>query len=790
MDLKQSKISEPEQNANHFPFRPQSTICNVKYKEQIGTGAIYGYEFPEETWRTLFITSNQVLSIADAKEVTGLSLEFKEDSIGNDVTPDWVKWLWTSSRDQLNVTVIEFSPIALKVLSRMKYDRLISATPIKNEKFTVPLYKGDFVTGTIVDVKGDNIQFKIDLADGNSGHPLLNDEYRVVGIHVGLWDTSNESGQVTRHAINIRSILEGFKEYVLKSLGGKSETELWLEKISQIPKAEYELIGGGGYVEVYKIKIQSELFAVKIVGKLNDYEAKVRALKKEYGVVTSLDNHPRIIQFFGFVTDVKEIQLMIIMEYLEGGSLSDKLKDKKPLPNYSVYKYFVQILEGVEFLHQRKIYHSDIKPANILLTFDDNIKICDFGIEVRDNWSTKSSATSSNIKGDFHYMSPERLNNALHSATNDIWSLGATFVEMISGQPINHEETFPQIVLNIIQYKIFIKGKPYSEFLQALSDEDYKKKIITRTLCKELNRANCQELLSLSIGAYMPLTLVRRITKQTLIKAGEKNLNILGMSYNSARDELFLADRDNGVVRSIDNAGDLRDVYRSPYDKSPFVWSVCHMSDSDTLLVCSGEDDPDRKKASWLVALSRNGSEWLETHRVETDMGWISCALSDNRVLIGGRALGTTYMELFSVESDPSIVRIHRIHRIHVPSEYLWFSATCGSDTLVAMTYQNPDHSVRVHRLSGYLLEELAIFQFKCPTRLLWLADRLLVADFDMEKRSHAVIELEVSDTRHERRLELIATSENILVRRLCAVDDRLAIVDSISKDILHYSFA
>ena len=115
-----------------------------------------------------------MLSIADATEVTGLRLEFKEDSIGNvDVTPDWVKWLWTSSRDQLNVTVIEFSPIALKILSRMKYDRLISANPIKNGKFTVSLYTGDLVTGTIINVMGDIIQFKIALKEGNSGFPLL-----------------------------------------------------------------------------------------------------------------------------------------------------------------------------------------------------------------------------------------------------------------------------------------------------------------------------------------------------------------------------------------------------------------------------------------------------------------------------------------------------------------------------------------------------------------------------------------------------------------------------------------
>ena len=66
---------------------------------------------------------------------------------------------------------------------------------------------------------------------------------------------------------------------------------MWLEKISLIPKAEYEFIGSGGYAKVYKIKIQTELFAVKIVrgvGKFSDYETQVRALEKEYGLVTSI----------------------------------------------------------------------------------------------------------------------------------------------------------------------------------------------------------------------------------------------------------------------------------------------------------------------------------------------------------------------------------------------------------------------------------------------------------------------------------------------------------------------
>ena len=265
------------------------------------------------------------------------------------------------------------------------------------------------------------------------------------------------------------------------------------------------------------------------------------------------------------------------------------------------------------------------------------------------------------------------------------------------------------------------------------------------------------------------------------------------MSYNSACDELFLADYANGVVRAMrvrNNAGDLRDVYRAPHDKSSSISSVCHMSDSDTLLVCSGEDGPDRKYAHWLVALSRNGSEWREAHRVQINRtGWICCALSDSRVLIGEN--DSTNMELFRVEITWFRVnRISHVHRIHVPEEYCWFSATCGNDTLVAMSYLSvrEDKSVRVHRMRGDRLEELARIQLKRPERLLWLADRLLVADFDKEKLSHAVIELEVSDTRLERRRELIATSENIHVWRLCAMNDEVAIFDEHSRDILHYS--
>ena len=197
------------------------------------------------------------------------------------------------------------------------------------------------------------------------------------------------------------------------------------------------------------------------------------------------------------------------------------------------------------------------------------------------------------------------------------------------------------------------------------------------------------------------------------------------MSYNSARDELFLADCNNGVVRAMrvrDTAGDLHDVY-----SAPLIYSVCHLNDSDTLLVCSGEEgpEPERNCAKWIVALSRNDSEWRESrnrrvelvrearplrelsayyeaqrlrrdcreewcvaNRLQTGVsGHIICPLSGSRVLIGES--NSKRIELFRVKSGP---RIAPAHLIDVPEEYAYFSATSGSDTLVAMTYRSPDN--------------------------------------------------------------------------------------------------
>ena len=296
------------------------------------------------------------------------------------------------------------------------------------------------------------------------------------------------------------------------------------------------------------------------------------------------------------------------------------------------------------------------------------------------------------------------------------------------------------------------------------------------------------------------LQLVQRISAQTLTRTGSI-APIWCMSYNSERDELFLVEfmeHFSNSLRAISlrrNSGDLRDVFtRTERGTTPHVYSVCHMSDSDSLLVCYSELCYSCAiESNWLVALSRRGNEWRETPRVQTGgMGHMCCALADSRVLVG--ELNSTYLEMFRVTYLESGPRIAHVHRIRVPEEYSRFTAKiCNNEALIAMSFLE-SQTIRVHRLDGDQLVELSrIHVNNQPCDVLWLADRLLVTDWiqwNADKQSHSVLELNWRDGQLERSRELIQYSDSINVWCWCAVDNGLAIYDENNKELVHYNLA
>ena len=177
---------------------------------------------------------------------------------------------------------------------------------------------------------------------------------------------------------------------------------------------------------------------------------------------------------------MKKNYLNIILEYCNGGSLSNLLKSFKKLNEQLIRKYLTQILKGVEYLHIHNIVHRDIKCANILLNSEGNIKVSDFG-EAK---ILKKNENKFNFEGTPNWMAPEIIKNNEYSMFSDIWSIGCSVIEMITGKPPFYEIGSNISILNYL-YKI---KEPVSLPKEISKDlKDFLEKCLQIEPCKRFN---------------------------------------------------------------------------------------------------------------------------------------------------------------------------------------------------------------------------------------------------------------------------------------------------------------
>ncbi|XP_060076190.1 mitogen-activated protein kinase kinase kinase 2-like [Ylistrum balloti] len=225
-------------------------------------------------------------------------------------------------------------------------------------------------------------------------------------------------------------------------------------------------LGSGSFGEVFVCydKDSGRELAVKQVSltQMNaELSKEVRALENEIQLLRNFQ-HERIVSYFGCHQD--QNLLSIFMEYMPGGSIKDELSKYGPLTESVTRKYTRQMLEGLAFLHKNVIVHRDIKAANVLRDLQGNIKLADFGASKR--LHTICSATGfKSFVGTPHYMAPEVINGEGYGRKADVWSLGCTVVEMISGKPPWSElESMAAI------YKIATAERPEFELPQRTSE--------------------------------------------------------------------------------------------------------------------------------------------------------------------------------------------------------------------------------------------------------------------------------------------------------------------------------
>ncbi len=212
-------------------------------------------------------------------------------------------------------------------------------------------------------------------------------------------------------------------------------------KIGMMIGDRYEIlekIGTGGMSDVYKAKCH----------KLNRFVA-IKVLKQEFGENENFVSkfhveaqaaaglmHPNIVNVY----DVGEENGIhyIVMELVEGITLKKYIEKKARLTYKEAVSIAIQVSMGIEAAHNNHIIHRDIKPQNIIISKDGKVKVTDFGIAK----AATSNTITSNVMGSVHYTSPEQARGGYSDEKSDIYSLGITMFEMLTGRvPFNGETT-------------------------------------------------------------------------------------------------------------------------------------------------------------------------------------------------------------------------------------------------------------------------------------------------------------------------------------------------------------
>ena len=234
-----------------------------------------------------------------------------------------------------------------------------------------------------------------------------------------------------------------------------------------------EVIGRGKFGIVYKgynIKTK-QIYAIKVLNLDSDSD-EVEDVQREIQFLSSLKQMPNITRYYG--SYLQNTSLWIIMEYCAGGSLRSLLRPGRIEEKY-LGVILREILVALSFIHKDNIIHRDIKAANVLISNDGSVKLCDFGVAAQLNQASNRRQT---MAGTPYWMAPEVIMEGVYYDTKaDIWSLGITAYEMATGNPPYCEIEALRVMQLITKSKPpRLEGKSYSaslkEFIALCLDED------------------------------------------------------------------------------------------------------------------------------------------------------------------------------------------------------------------------------------------------------------------------------------------------------------------------------
>lgn len=192
------------------------------------------------------------------------------------------------------------------------------------------------------------------------------------------------------------------------------------------------LLGAGGMGTVYRVRntLSDRIEALKVLlPDLSTSPDLAERFLREIKIQARL-THPNIA---GLHTALRvNNQLLMVMEFVEGASLDHLMRQRAPLPLAQAVNYVSQVAGALAYAHAHGVIHRDIKPANIMITPDGVAKLMDFGIAAaaRDPRMTRTGVAL----GSLLYMPPEQITGGTSDARSDLYSLGITFYQAVTGQ--------------------------------------------------------------------------------------------------------------------------------------------------------------------------------------------------------------------------------------------------------------------------------------------------------------------------------------------------------------------
>ncbi|MEA2471822.1 MAG: eukaryotic-like serine/threonine-protein kinase, partial [Thermoleophilaceae bacterium] len=189
-----------------------------------------------------------------------------------------------------------------------------------------------------------------------------------------------------------------------------------------------EMLGRGGMSEVWAAT-DTEL-GRRVALKLLAPNADTARFEREARAVASL-GHPNITQLYDYGQE--DGRPYMVLEYLPGGTLEERLQDGRPLPDQETMQISAELAAGLAHAHSRDVVHRDLKPANVLFDEEGRAKLADFGI-ARMAAGEGTLTEAGTVLGTAAYISPEQAAGSPASAASDVYSFGVMLYRMLTGR--------------------------------------------------------------------------------------------------------------------------------------------------------------------------------------------------------------------------------------------------------------------------------------------------------------------------------------------------------------------